>query len=246
MRAACWGSGLDSSPLLRLACLQAGRRQHCQPRQVRKKAAVTAAAGCPAHKSRERGNVRGFLRLQQALWARRFFWGEGSPLISAVDARKAPSSLTGTALLASIRSLLAREGPSPHPLPGALYRNAGAGASRDTAWWPLRSGIRPEAPRQAPALSRPRSPALAHAFKPPANSREQPPKSPYEGKQPVLQKKHPSSSPNTSPNGLPQKSEPPAKRVVCSGPVRACYRLRLKTLAFTLFKPSALAALATP
>ena len=42
------------------------------------------------------------------------------------------------------------------------------------------------------------------------------------------------------------KSEPPAKRVVCSGPVRACYRLRLKTLAFTLFKPSALAALATP
>lgn len=43
-----------------------------------------------------------------------------------------------------------------------------------------------------------------------------------------------------------QKSEPPAKRVVCSGPVRACYRLRLKTLAFTLFKPSALAALATP
>ena len=188
MRAACWGSGLDSSPLLRLACLQAGRRQHCQPRQVRKKAAVTAAAGCPAHKSRERGNVRGFLRLQQALWARRFFWGEGSPLISAVDARKAPSSLTGTALLASIRSLLAREGPSPHPLPGALYRNAGAGASRDTAWWPLRSGIRPEAPRQAPALSRPRSPALAHAFKPPAKSREQPPKSPHEGKQPVLQK----------------------------------------------------------
>ena len=64
---ACWGSGLDSSPLLRLACLQAGRRQHCQPRQVRKKAAVTAAAGCPAHKSRERGNVRGFLRLQQAI-----------------------------------------------------------------------------------------------------------------------------------------------------------------------------------
>ena len=43
-----------------------------------------------------------------------------------------------------------------------------------------------------------------------------------------------------------RKSEPPAKRVVCSGPVRACYRLRLKTLAFTLFKPSALAALATP
>ena len=215
MRAACWGSGLDSSPLLRLACLQAGRRQHCQPRQVRKKAAVTAAAGCPAHKSRERGIVRGFLRLQQALWARRFFWGEGSPLISAVDARKAPSSLTGTALLASIRSLLAREGPSPHPLPGALYRNAGAGASRDTAWWPLRSGIRPEAPRQAPALSRPRSPALAHAFKPPANSREQPPKSPYEGKQPVLQKKHPSSSPNTSPNGLPQKQKGPA-----GGPAR--------------------------
>ena len=162
MRAACWGSGLDSSPLLRLACLQAGRRQHCQPRQVRKKAAVTAAAGCPAHKSRERGNVRGFLRLQQAIWQGAFL-GEGSPLISAVDARKAPSSLTGTALLASIRSLLAREGPSPHPLPGALYRNAGAGASRDTAWWPLPSGIRPEAPRQAPALSRPRSPALAHA-----------------------------------------------------------------------------------
>ena len=44
----------------------------------------------------------------------------------------------------------------------------------------------------------------------------------------------------------PPQSEPPAKRVVCSGPVRACYRLRLKTLAFTLFKPSALAALATP
>ena len=154
MRAACWGSGLDSSPLLRLACLQAGRRQHCQPRQVRKKAAVTAAAGCPAHKSRERGNVRGFLRLQQAIWQGAFL-GEGSPLISAVDARKAPSSLTGTALLAAIRSLLVREAPSPHSLPGALYRNAGAGASRDTAWWPLPSGIRPEAPRQTPALSRP-------------------------------------------------------------------------------------------
>ncbi|SFV73557.1 hypothetical protein DESPIGER_1721 [Desulfovibrio piger] len=42
------------------------------------------------------------------------------------------------------------------------------------------------------------------------------------------------------------QSEPPAKRVVCSGPIRAYYRLRLKTLAFTLFKPSALAALATP
>lgn len=154
MRAACWGSGLDSSPLLRLACLQAGRRQHCQPRQVRKKAAVTAAAGCPAHKSRERGNVRGFLRLQQAIWQGAFL-GEGSPLISAVDARKAPSSLTGTALRAAIRSLLVQEAPSPHPLPGALYRNAGAGASRDTAWWPLPSGIRPEAPRQAPALSRP-------------------------------------------------------------------------------------------
>lgn len=175
MRAACWGSGLDSSPLLRLACLQAGRRQHCQPRQVRKKAAVTAAAGCPAHKSRERGNVRGFLRLQQAIWQGAFL-GEGSPLISAVDARKAPSSLTGTALLAAIRSLLVQEAPSPHSLPGALYRNAGAGASRDTAWWPLRSGIRPEAPRQAPALSRPRSPAQAHAFKPPANSREQLPR----------------------------------------------------------------------
>ena len=120
MRAACWGSGLDSSPLLRLACLQAGRRQHCQPRQVRKKAAVTAAAGCPAHKSRERGNVRGFLRLQQAIWQGAFL-GEGSPLISAVDARKAPSSLTGTALLASIRSLLAREGPLP-PIPSqALF-----------------------------------------------------------------------------------------------------------------------------
>ena len=115
MRAACWGSGLDSSPLLRLACLQAGRRQHCQPRQVRKKAAVTAAAGCPAHKSRERGNVRGFLRLQQAIWQGAFL-GEGSPLISAVDARKAPSSLTGTALRAAIRSLLAREGPLP-PIP---------------------------------------------------------------------------------------------------------------------------------
>ena len=149
MRAACWGSGLDSSPLLRLACLQAGRRQHCQPRQVRKKAAVTAAAGCPAHKSRERGNVRGFLRLQQAIWQGAFL-GEGSPLISAVDARKAPSSLTGTALRAAIRSLLVQEAPSPHSLPGALYRNAGAGASRDTAWWPLRSGIRPDAPRQAP------------------------------------------------------------------------------------------------
>ena len=45
---------------------------------------------------------------------------------------------------------------------------------------------------------------------------------------------------------LAHKSEPPAKRVVCSGPIRACYRLRLKTLAFTLFKPSALAALTTP
>ena len=199
MRAACWGSGLDSSPLLRLACLQAGRRQHCQPRQVRKKAAVTAAAGCPAHKSRERGNVRGFLRLQQAIWQGAFL-GEGSPLISAVDARKAPSSLTGTALRAAIRSLLAREASLPHPLPSALYRNAGAGASRDTAWWPLPSGIRPDAPRQAPALSRPRSPALAHAFKPPAKSREQPPKSPHEGKQPVLTKY------------LPERPSPKTKR----------------------------------
>lgn len=120
MRAACWGSGLDSSPLLRLACLQAGRRQHCQPRQVRKKAAVTAAAGCPAHKSRERGNVRGFLRLQQAIWQGAFL-GEGSPLISAVDARKAPLSLTGTALWAAIRSLPTRAPfPKPHPLPSAL------------------------------------------------------------------------------------------------------------------------------
>ena len=42
------------------------------------------------------------------------------------------------------------------------------------------------------------------------------------------------------------QSKPPAKRVVCSGPIRAYYRLRLKTLAFTLFKPSALAALTTP
>ncbi|WP_418503577.1 hypothetical protein, partial [Desulfovibrio sp.] len=49
------------------------------------------------------------------------------------------------------------------------------------------------------------------------------------------------SFPFSSDAGL--QSEPPAKRVVCSGPVRACYRLRLKTLAFTLFKPSALAAL---
>ena len=46
--------------------------------------------------------------------------------------------------------------------------------------------------------------------------------------------------------GSVPQSEPPAKRVVCSGPIRACYRLRLKTLAFTMFKPSALAALATP
>ncbi len=214
MRAACWGSGLDSSPLLRLACLQAGRRQHCQPRQVRKKAAVTAAAGCPAHKSRERKRSRLFAFAASAL-GKALFLGEGSPLISAVDARKAPSSLTGTALLASIRSLLAREASLPHPLPSALYRNAGAGASRDTAWWPLPSGIRPEAPRQAPALSRSRSPAQAHAFKPPAKSREQPPKSPHEGKQPVLQKKHPSSSQNTSPNGLPQKQKGPA-----GGPAR--------------------------
>ena len=209
MRAACWGSGLDSSPLLRLACLQAGRRQHCQPRQVRKKAAVTAAAGCPAHKSRERGNVRGFLRLQQAIWQGAFL-GEGSPLISAVDARKAPSSLTGTALLAAIRSLLVQEAPSPHSLPGALYRNAGAGASRDTAWWPLRSGIRPEAPRQAPAVPCPGTRLqAARQFTGTA------PKSPYEGKQPVLQKKHPSSSQNTSPNGLPQKQKGPA-----GGPAR--------------------------
>ena len=47
-------------------------------------------------------------------------------------------------------------------------------------------------------------------------------------------------------DGAGRKSEPPAKRVVCSGPIRAYYRLRLKTLAFTLFKPSALAALTTP
>ena len=47
-------------------------------------------------------------------------------------------------------------------------------------------------------------------------------------------------------SGRYEKSEPPAKRVVCSGPIRAYYRLRLKTLAFTLFKPSALAALTTP
>lgn len=46
--------------------------------------------------------------------------------------------------------------------------------------------------------------------------------------------------------GPRSQSEPPAKRVVCSGPIRAYYRLRLKTLAFTLFKPSALAALTTP
>ena len=201
MRAACWGSGLDSSPLLRLACLQAGRRQHCQPRQVRKKAAVTAAAGCPAHKSRERGNVRGFLRLQQAIWQGAFL-GEGSPLISAVDARKAPSSLTGTALRAAIRSLLAREGPlPPHPPP------AGAGASRDTAWWPLPSGIRPEAPRQAPALSRPRSPALAHASsRPPIHGNSLPR---------ARTKGNSLSSQNTTPNGLPQKQKGPA-----GGPAR--------------------------
>ena len=206
MRAACWGSGLDSSPLLRLACLQAGRRQHCQPRQVRKKAAVTAAAGCPAHKSRERGNVRGFLRLQQAIWQGAFL-GEGSPLISAVDARKAPSSLTGTALLAAIRSLLVQEAPSPHSLPGALYRNAGAGASRDTAWWPLRSGIRPEAPRQAPALSRPRSPAQAHASsRPPIHGNSLPR---------ARTKGNSLSSQNTTPNGLPQKQKGPA-----GGPAR--------------------------
>ena len=213
MRAACWGSGLDSSPLLRLACLQAGRRQHCQPRQVRKKAAVTAAAGCPAHKSRERGNVRGFLRLQQAIWQGAFL-GEGSPLISAVDARKAPSSLTGTALRAAIRSLLVQEAPSPHSLPGALYRNTGAGASRDTAWWPLPSGIRPEAPRQTPALSRP-GPLPWHtpSSRPPIHGNSS--QEPDEGKQPVLQKKHPSSSQNTSPNGLPQKQKGPA-----GGPAR--------------------------
>ena len=206
MRAACWGSGLDSSPLLRLACLQAGRRQHCQPRQVRKKAAVTAAAGCPAHKSRERGNVRGFLRLQQAIWQGAFL-REGSPLISAVDARKAPSSLTGTALRAAIRSLLAREGALPHPLPSALYRNAGAGASRDTAWWPLPSGIRPEAPRQAPALSRPRSPALAHASSRPPSHGNSLPRARTKGNS--------LSSQNTSPNGLPQKQKGPA-----GGPAR--------------------------
>lgn len=208
MRGTCWGSGLDSSPLLRLACLQAGRRQRCQPRQVRKKAAVTAAAGCPAHKSRERGNVRGFLRLQQALWARRFFGGREPPhLLSAVDARKAPSSLTGTALRAAIRSLLAREASLPHPLPSALYRNAGAGASRDTAWWPLPSGIRPEAPRQAPALSRPRSPALAHASSRPPSHGNSLPRARTKGNS--------LSSQNTSPNGLPQKQKGPA-----GGPAR--------------------------
>ena len=206
MRAACWGSGLDSSPLLRLACLQAGRRQHCQPRQVRKKAAVTAAAGCPAPTSRERGNGRCFLRLQQAIWQGAFL-GEGSPLISAVDARKAPSSLTGTALRAAIRSLLAREASLPHPLPSARYRNAGAGASRDTAWWPLPSGIRPEAPRQAPALSRPRSPALAHASSRPPSHGNSLPRARTKGNS--------LSSQNTSPNGLPQKQKGPA-----GGPAR--------------------------
>ena len=42
---------------------------------------------------------------------------EGEPLISAVEARKVPSSLTGTAC-GCLRSLLAREGPLPQtPLP---------------------------------------------------------------------------------------------------------------------------------
>ena len=171
MRAACWGSGLDSSPLLRLACLQAGRRQHCQPRQVRKKAAVTAAAGCPAHKSRERGNVRGFLRLQQAIWQGAFL-GEGSPLISAVDARKAPSSLTGTALRAAIRSLLAREGPLP-PIPfPARFIGTPAPVRHEIR----RGGLYGAASGPKRHVRLPPSPAQAHAFKPPANSREQLPR----------------------------------------------------------------------
>ena len=214
MRAACWGSGLDSSPLLRLACLQAGRRQHCQPRQVRKKAAVTAAAGCPAHKSRERGNVRGFLRLQQAIWQGAFL-GEGSPLISAVDARKAPSSLTGTALRAAIRSLLAREGPPP-PIPfparfigtpAPVRHEIRRGGLYGAASGPKRHVRLPPSPGPGPL------PRHTPSSRPPIHGNSS--QEPDEGKQPVLQKKHPSSSQNTSPNGLPQKQKGPA-----GGPAR--------------------------
>lgn len=217
MRAACWGSGLDSSPLLRLACLQAGRRQHCQPRQVRKKAAVTAAARVSGpQKPRAWKRSRLF-----AVCSKRFgqgaFLGEGSPLISAVDARKAPSSLTGTALLAAIRSLLVQEAPSPHSLPGALYRNAGAGASRDTAWWPLPSGIRPEAPRQAPAV-----PCPGTRLQAAAKSREQLPRArrretacPAKKTSIILTKY------------LPERASPKNKRP-CGGPARparsSCHR----------------------
>ncbi|SFV73712.1 hypothetical protein DESPIGER_1883 [Desulfovibrio piger] len=42
-------------------------------------------------------------------------WREGGPLISAVDARNAPSSLTGTALWAAIRPLLTRGGAQKPP-----------------------------------------------------------------------------------------------------------------------------------
>ena len=215
MRAACWGSGLDSSPLLRLACLQAGRRQHCQPRQVRKKAAVTAAAGCPAHKSRERENVRGFLRLQQALWARRFFWGEGSPLISAVDARKAPSSLTGTALLASIRSLLAREAslpPIPFParfigMPAPVRHEIRRGGLYRAASGPTCHVRLPPSPGPVPCPGT----RLQAARQVTGTASQEPVR-----REPACPaKKHPSSSPNTSPNGLPQKQKGPA-----GGPAR--------------------------
>ena len=80
------------------------------------------------------------------------FFGGRKPLISAVHARKAPSSLTGTALRAVIRSLLTREGsPFPHPLPGARYSDTGAGMCTGYGLMPLcRPVSGPKRPRQDP------------------------------------------------------------------------------------------------
>ncbi len=156
MRAICWGSGLDSSPLLRLACLQAGRRQHCQPRQVRKKAAVTAAAGCPAHKSRERGNVRGFC----------VFLGKKSPALLSMLVTRLHLT-TGTALRAAIRSCLGREGSPFLQIailsPTRFIKNAAvvrercplmAAVARHQGWIALRNDAARDRSLDAPAPSR--------------------------------------------------------------------------------------------
>ncbi|WP_303994909.1 hypothetical protein, partial [Desulfovibrio piger] len=62
--------------------------------------------------------------------------GEGKPLISAVDARNAPSSLTGTAC-GRLRSLLARVfslSPSPILSPARFFRWALAHAAGILLW----------------------------------------------------------------------------------------------------------------